>query len=119
MEADAAVALLSGLAQHTRLAIYRLLARAGERGVAAGEIGRALGLPAATLSFHLKELAATGLIEGRGFGRFVIYSANPGQLAELLHFLIRHGCRGMSRGQIADLRAALAAVPAARRRRGS
>lgn len=117
MEAEAAVAILSGLAQHTRLAIFRLLVRAGERGRAAGEIGKELGLPAATLSFHLKELAATGLIRAEDFGRYVIYSANPAQMSALMLFLVRQGCRGLDREQIEELRGALATLPAARPRR--
>ncbi|MBK7251351.1 MAG: winged helix-turn-helix transcriptional regulator [Gammaproteobacteria bacterium] len=119
MEADGVVAVLSGLAQHTRLAIYRLLVRAGERGRAAGQIGTALALPPATLSFHLKELAATGLIRAEGFGRYVIYSADPGQMTALMLFLIREGCRRLDREQLDELRAALATLPAGRTRRGA
>lgn len=117
MEAEGIVYLLSSLGQHTRLAIYQTLVRAGERGMAAGRIGETLGLPPATLSFHLKELASTGLILARGRGRFIIYAVNPRQMTELLRWLIRNGCRGFSLEQIEELRAGLAALPAARRKR--
>jgi len=49
------LAALGALSQETRLDIYRLLVQAGEDGLAAGKIGEELGLPSATLAFHLKE----------------------------------------------------------------
>ena len=47
-----------------RLVLARV-AEAGPRGVAAGDIARSVRCPASTLSFHLKELSRTGLLEGR------------------------------------------------------
>ena len=62
MEIKAAVTALAALAQETRLSIYRLLVEAGPDGLPAGQIGEALKVPGATLSFHLKELARAGLV---------------------------------------------------------
>jgi|tagenome__1003787_1003787.scaffolds.fasta_scaffold13753445_1 predicted transcriptional regulator len=45
----------------THLDIYRLLVQAGAEG-RPGAIGEALGLPSATLAFHLKELKNAGLV---------------------------------------------------------
>src|SRR5689334_6409374 len=53
MKKSDALAALAALAQETRLDIYRLLVQAGEAGLAAGKIGEELGLPSATLAFHL------------------------------------------------------------------
>ena len=54
---------------------FRLLVRAGPGGVAAGEIARALGVPAATMSFHLAHLARAGLASQSRDGRSIIYAA--------------------------------------------
>ena len=61
METTDAIKSLGALAQETRLAIYRLLVQAGPEGRAAGVIGEQLGIPPATLSFHLAQLAGAGL----------------------------------------------------------
>jgi ArsR family transcriptional regulator, arsenate/arsenite/antimonite-responsive transcriptional repressor len=60
---------LSALAQESWLAIFRLLVEQGPAGMTVGKIAEALELAPATLSFHLKELAAANLIEGRREGR--------------------------------------------------
>ncbi|MGD8347448.1 MAG: helix-turn-helix domain-containing protein, partial [Lysobacterales bacterium] len=57
MEILNAVAVLASLAQETRLSAFRVLVAAGQDGLPAGEIAAQLGVPANTLSFHLKELA--------------------------------------------------------------
>ena len=69
MEVKNAVTALTALAQESRLRIFRLLVRAGEFGVPAGKIAEKLDIPAATLTFHLKELSHAGLIESEREGR--------------------------------------------------
>jgi DNA-binding transcriptional ArsR family regulator len=65
MEPKAAIAALSALAHENRLAVFRLLVRAGPDGVPAGEIAAELGVPNATLSFHLTQLRHAGLVSFR------------------------------------------------------
>ena len=96
MKTTEAVHLFAALAQETRLAIYRALVQAGPEGLAAGRIAEAVGTPASTLSFHLKEMAATGLIRSRQEGRFVIYTANFAAMTELVNFLTEKCCQGSS-----------------------
>lgn len=81
------VQMLGALAQATRLRIVAIVADAGAKGLAAGEIARALHCPASTLSFHLKELHRAAVLEARPRGRFVIYALQPGVLEELARFL--------------------------------
>lgn len=81
------VPILAALAQATRLQILARVAEAGARGVAAGDIARSVRCPASTLSFHLKELSRTGLLEGRPRGRFVIYVLQRETLGDLARFL--------------------------------
>ena len=59
-----------------------------------GEIAEALELPGATLSFHLKELAAAGLIEGEPRGRYICSRANFAAMNDLIGFLTRTCCGG-------------------------
>jgi DNA-binding transcriptional ArsR family regulator len=94
METKQAVEALGALAQDTRLAIFRLLVQAGAEGKAAGQIGEALALPPATLSFHLTGLTRAGLAQSRQDGRFVIYTANFENMNALVAFLTENCCGG-------------------------
>ena len=87
---------LAALAQETRLKAYRLLVEAGPKGLSAGRIGEELALPPATLSFHLAHLARTGLVKSRQEGRFVIYSADFGNMNQLVGYLTENCCGGGS-----------------------
>jgi len=94
MEMRQALDALSALAQETRLGVYRLLVEAGPEGMAAGRIGEKLGLPPATLSFHLAHLARAGLARSRQQGRFVIYSADFQNMNALVGYLTENCCGG-------------------------
>jgi DNA-binding transcriptional ArsR family regulator len=94
MKTRPAVKALAALAQETRLAIYRLLVQQGRPGLAAGIIADRLAIPAATLSFHLKELANAGMVGARQEGRFVYYSANYDQMSGLIDYLTENCCQG-------------------------
>lgn len=97
MKTSEAVAALAALAQESRLEIFRLLVRAGPAGAPAGSIGEALEIPAATLSFHLKELKHAGLIGCTRDGRSLIYRADFGVMNGVLRFLTEQCCRGIPR----------------------
>ena len=91
-------------------------ALSGEPGVArvaAGELARVLRCPASTLSFHLKELSRTGVLESRSEGRFVLYSLRRAALAALASYIAglagsqrggrsRRGSAGKGRRRVAD-----------------
>ena len=94
MEINQAVKALGALAQQTRLNAFRMLIRAGEEGMAAGDIAEELEIPAATLSFHLKELAAAELVEQERDGRSIIYSLNVDAMSSLMEFLMKDCCQG-------------------------
>ena len=95
MEITSAVTALAALAQETRLSIFRLLVEAGPEGVSAGRIGDTLEVPAATLSFHLKELSRAGLVSSRQERQFIYYSVDFERMAQLMTFLTQNCCRGM------------------------
>ena len=92
MKKSEALAALAALAQETRLDIYRLLVQAGQDGLAAGKIGEELGLPSATLAFHLKELKHAALVTFTREGRSLIYAAIYPTMNALLAFLTENCC---------------------------
>jgi ArsR family transcriptional regulator len=96
MEKKAALSALTGLAQESRLDIFRLLVAQGPEGLAAGEIAHKLGVANATLSFHLKEMAHAKLVTARQAGRFVYYSANFRTMNALVEYLTENCCQASS-----------------------
>ena len=89
-----AVGALGALAQESRLDAFRLLVRAGDAGLAAGAIAGALGVPAPTLSFHLKELRQAGLVRVRRNGRSLVYAPDFAAMRRLLAYLTDQCCQG-------------------------
>lgn len=94
METNDAASIFGALAQPTRVEIFQRLVKQGPDGVSAGDLAAELAVPAPTLSFHLKELAANGLILSRKEGRSVIYAANYGGIRGLVEFLLADCCQG-------------------------
>jgi DNA-binding transcriptional ArsR family regulator len=92
MEKSTALAALAALAQESRLDIFRLLVQAGGDGLPAGQIGERLGLPSATLSFHLSQLKQAGLVTCRRDGRSLIYAAAYSAMNDLLAYLTENCC---------------------------
>lgn len=62
------------MAQSTRLDVVAVLLRAGAVGLPAGELAQRVGVPPQTLTFHLKELLAAGLLTRTREGRSVRYA---------------------------------------------
>jgi len=96
MDTNSAVKRLSALAQDSRLAVFRLLVKAGRDGVPAGEIARALAITPNTLSAQLTVLANADLVTSRRRGRSIIYAANYDRMSALLLFLMEDCCQGLA-----------------------
>lgn len=94
METLTAAELLAALGHESRLGIFRLLVEAGPAGLTVGGIAERVGLPGATLSFHLAHLSRVGLIRGVRQGRYIQYSAAFETMDELIAFLTRDCCAG-------------------------
>ena len=94
MEKIDALDALAALAQESRLDVFRLLVQAGTEGLPAGRIGERLGLPSATLSFHLNQLRHAGLVTFRREGRSLIYAAEYAAMNGLLAYLTENCCQG-------------------------
>jgi ArsR family transcriptional regulator len=94
MDTNTALAALSALAQPHRLAIFRWLVERGPDGAFAGEIAEHLGIPATTLSFHLKALQQGGLIQPEPQGRNIRYRADFEAVRDLVGYLTENCCGG-------------------------
>ncbi len=92
MKSNAAIEMLSGLAQDTRLRIFRLLVQIGPDGSCVGNLVKALGIAPATLSFHLTHLRHAGLINARRKGRMIFYSADYTAMNGLMAYLFENCC---------------------------
>ena len=91
-----AVKALAALAQVQRLRAFRALVVAGPAGLTPGAIAEQLGVAPSALSFHLKELAHSGLVSSEPRGRNLIYRANFAQMNTLLGYLTLHCCEGQA-----------------------
>jgi DNA-binding transcriptional ArsR family regulator len=98
MKANSAVEALGALAQEHRLALFRLLVQAGDKGMPAGAIAEALGVPNSSLSFHLAQLRNAGLILQERQHRSLIYRANYPAMNALVGFLTENCCGGTDCG---------------------
>jgi len=94
MDTTAALEAFEALSQETRLAVVRLLVRAGSRGLPAGEIADALDCRQNTMSAHLKILHGAALIDSQRDGRSIFYTANYGTVRELILYLMEDCCAG-------------------------
>lgn len=83
---------LSALASEHRLAVFRVLVKAGKTGLPAGEIAARLGLPASSLSFHLSHLRQAGLVQDERVGRSIIYRAGFDTMRSLVQYLLEECC---------------------------
>jgi ArsR family transcriptional regulator, arsenate/arsenite/antimonite-responsive transcriptional repressor len=94
MEEEAIVKALAALAHGARLVAFRALVVAGPQGLTPGTIAQALGVPASSLSFHLKELVNAGLVKQSRDGRFLVYRAAYDRMNDVLGYLTENCCRG-------------------------
>lgn len=107
MGEDEAIAALAALAQSARLRVFRALVGAAPEGLTPGALSAMLGVPAPTLSFHLKALMHAGLVDVERDGRSLIYRPALARMNALLGYLTDHCCQGQ------------ACVPAPGRRRST
>ncbi len=94
MEEQAVIRALAALAHPLRLQVFRALVVTGPSGLTPGAMQEGLGVPPATLSFHLKELMLAGLVSQQREGRFLIYRAGYDQMNALVGYLTENCCQG-------------------------
>ncbi|MFN0264347.1 ArsR/SmtB family transcription factor [Tepidamorphus sp. 3E244] len=89
---DTAAARLEALGNPTRLRIYRTLVRAGEEGLAVGQVQERLAIAASTLSHHLHRLLIAGLVEQERRGTTLVCTASYSAMHGLVGFLVDECC---------------------------
>ncbi len=94
MKNSVAVSAFTALGQEPRLNVFRLIVQRANKGVTPSEMVVLLGIPAATLSFHLKELLGAGLVRVTREGRNLIYQPQFALINQLVGFLSENCCSG-------------------------
>ncbi|HIV71768.1 MAG TPA: metalloregulator ArsR/SmtB family transcription factor [Candidatus Aquabacterium excrementipullorum] len=102
MEEKTVVKSLAALAQPVRLRVFRALVVAGPEGLTPSTVTEELGVPATSLSFHLKELMNAGLVTQERNGRHLIYRAAYEHMNGLLGYLTEHCCQGSPCATVPD-----------------
>lgn len=90
---------LAALGHDSRLAIFRLLVRAGEEGLNVGEIGQHLDIAASTLAHHLGTLVDAGLVIQERQGRQIVNRVDFDQMRAAMSFLTAECCVGVKLAQ--------------------
>jgi ArsR family transcriptional regulator len=94
MKNSEAVNAFVALGQESRLNVFRLIVQRGDVGLTPSQIIEKLGIPNATLSFHLKELYQSNLITVERQSRNLIYRPNAQLVQNLSEFLLDNCCGG-------------------------
>ena len=92
MKLEDAASRLEALGNPTRLRIYRALVKAGDSGMPVGKLQSRLGIPASTLSHHLKTLLIVGLITQERDATTLFCRANYPVMRGLVDFLVDQCC---------------------------
>ncbi|MEQ3626427.1 MAG: helix-turn-helix domain-containing protein [Celeribacter sp.] len=94
MDKQQALDAFAALSQPTRLDVFRLLIKAGEPGMTAGEISTTLDVRQNTMSANLSILSRAGLIRSAREGRSIRYFAQMDGMRGLLAYLMEDCCGG-------------------------
>ena len=94
MDLSNAARCMESLGNETRLAIYRLLVRAGPSGLPVGEVQKALRIPGSTLSHHLSHLVGAELIVQHREGRVLRCCPAYTRMNGMIEFLTNECCEG-------------------------
>jgi DNA-binding transcriptional ArsR family regulator len=92
LDYDTAATLLGQLGNQSRLKIVRELVRAGESGMAVGEIQKKLAIPNSTLSHHLNHLRSVGLIRQERESTVLRCFVDYEKIDRVVHFLTEECC---------------------------
>ncbi|MFN3628116.1 MAG: ArsR/SmtB family transcription factor [Parvibaculum sp.] len=92
MKIEKASGQLEALGNPVRLQIYRLLVRAGVEGLPVGAVQDELGVPASTLSHHVRRLVDTGLVTQQRQATTLICRAHYPAMTALIGYLTDECC---------------------------
>jgi DNA-binding transcriptional ArsR family regulator len=86
---------LAALGHDVRLSVFRLLVKAGEKGLSVGEISQHLELAPSTLAHHLRALVGAGLVQQEKRGREMITRTDFAAMRRTVDFLTSECCEGV------------------------
>ena len=92
MELDTAANILAKIGNPTRLKIVRLLVRAGDDGLAVGQIQKQLDIPGSTLTHHIAHLKSAGVIRQQRQQATLICTIEFNLLRDLIDYLTEECC---------------------------
>lgn len=92
MKLEIAAQRLESLGSPIRLKIYRALVRAGDDGLAVGDLQSKVGLAASTLSHHVRHLREAGLITQERQATTLICRADFAVMNKLVGYLVDECC---------------------------
>ncbi len=92
MELETAANILAKIGNPTRLQIVRLLVRAGDDGLAVGEIQKALDIPGSTLTHHISHLKSAGVLRQQRQQATLICTMEYELLRALIDYLTDECC---------------------------
>jgi ArsR family transcriptional regulator len=95
MAFDDAARCMAELGHPHRLQIFQLLIKAGNTGLAVGEIQRELGIPKSTLAHHIAQLLAAGLMTQEREGRVQRCRIAAGRARAFVKFFVTDCCEGL------------------------
>lgn len=87
-----AATMFAALGSEQRLAVLRVLVRAGATGLSVGVIGDRSGISGSTLTHHLRQLSQVGLVTQDKRGRRVLCRVEHEGLKRLSEFLLAQCC---------------------------
>jgi len=92
MDMEHAAGRCAELGNITRLSIFRLLVKAGKKGLPVGQIQSSLGIPGSTLTHHLQRLVRVGLVKQRRQSRVLHCEPQMDAVRELADYLVSECC---------------------------
>lgn len=93
LSVEQAASTFAALGSEQRLAVLRILVRAGGDGIPIGELGARSGITGSTLTHHVKILTQAGLLQQTKQGRSIICAAVAyDQIYALSQFLLSECC---------------------------
>ena len=94
MDQEGVIDCFAALAQANRMAVFRLLVRAGPPGMRVSDIAHRLEMVPSTLSGHLSILKRSGLLKSTRKQREIHYAADLATVDRLVRFLLEDCCDG-------------------------
>ena len=92
MQSKHASKIFEALSSDVRLDLFRLLVKNAPDGLVQGDIAKQLDIPSTNLSFHLKAIVQSGLVDVEREGRFMRYKANIPLMLETISYLTSECC---------------------------